>query len=119
LTTTVKAARTRKGSGQQDGSWKPLITPALKRFIQEQIRAFVATENAGRRRYIQHRGGPAGFPQVFDDRTIAFLDYTGHRWFLAVGKRAEAESAPMLLIDYGHRQWVKVRGGTLCRTMPN
>ena len=28
--------------------------------------------------YVQHRGGPAGFMKVLDERTVGFADYSGN-----------------------------------------
>ncbi|MCS5691885.1 hypothetical protein NZK33_07785 [Cyanobium sp. FGCU-6] len=44
--------------------------------------------------YIQHRGGPLGFLQVLDERTLGFADYGGNRQLLTTGHlRADAGAA--------------------------
>ena len=35
--------------------------------------------------YVQHRGGPAGFLRVLDDRTLAFADFRGNRQYISLG----------------------------------
>src|SRR5690606_37650080 len=35
--------------------------------------------------YVQHRGGPAGFVRVLDERTIGFADFRGNRQYVSVG----------------------------------
>ena len=35
--------------------------------------------------YVQHRGGPAGFMKVLDERTIGFADYAGNRQYVSTG----------------------------------
>lgn len=116
FTKSVKAVQTRKGSRrayarmEQGGSWETLVTPALAEFIEAQTSAFLATANAEGQPYIQHRGGPAGFLRVLDDRTIAFADFVGNRQFVTVGNLAENARAHLFLIDYNHRQRVKIWG---------
>src|SRR5262245_56822450 len=88
FTPTVKALQTRKGSRnayermEEKGGWRTHITPNLKAFIEAQASVFLATVNAEGQPYIQHRGGPAGFLRVLDDRTIAFVDFSGNRQYI-------------------------------------
>ena len=76
FTPTVKAVQTRKGSRrsyermEERGSWQTRITPDLAGFIAAQTSIFLATANTDGQPYIQHRGGPPGFLQVLDDKTI-------------------------------------------------
>jgi predicted pyridoxine 5'-phosphate oxidase superfamily flavin-nucleotide-binding protein len=81
FTPSVKAIQEQKGSREayarmeQKGSWATAITPDLAAFIAHQTTAFIATANAIGQPYIQHRGGPAGFLRIIDERTIGFADY--------------------------------------------
>ena len=34
--------------------------------------------------YIQHRGGPKGFLKVLDNKTLAFLDFSGNKQYISV-----------------------------------
>ena len=36
--------------------------------------------------YVQHRGGPAGFVKVFDERTLGYADFRGNRQYISVGQ---------------------------------
>lgn len=116
FTPTVKSLQARKGSRhayermEQGGSWETRITPDLKTFIEEQTSVFLATANADGQPYIQHRGGPAGFLRVLDDRRIGFVDFSGNRQFISSGNLAENPKAHLFLIDYATRQRVKVWG---------
>ena len=88
FTPTVKAIQTRKGSRQayarsEERGWNEEITPDLAAFIAAQTSVFFATANAEGQPYIQHRGGPAGFLQVLDSRTIGFADFSGNRQFIS------------------------------------
>ena len=116
FTPTVKEIQTRKGSRanyarvEERGAWQTEITPDLAEFIAAQTSAFLATVNAEGQPYIQHRGGPAGFLRVLDDKTIAFVDYSGNRQFITQGNLADNNKAHLFLIDYAHRRRVKIWG---------
>ncbi len=116
FTPTVKALQTLKGSRhayarmEEAGSWKTSITPELKAFIENQTSVFLATANAAGQPYIQHRGGPAGFLRVLDDRTIGFADFAGNRQYITLGNLKENPKAHLFLIDYARRRRFKIWG---------
>jgi predicted pyridoxine 5'-phosphate oxidase superfamily flavin-nucleotide-binding protein len=116
FTPTVKAIQTRKGSRhgyarmEQSGSWESAITADLKDFIALQTSFYMATVNADGQPYIQHRGGPAGFLHVLDAHTLAFVDYTGNKQFISQGNLSENPKAHLFLMDYAHRQRIKIWG---------
>jgi predicted pyridoxine 5'-phosphate oxidase superfamily flavin-nucleotide-binding protein len=116
FTPAVKAVQSRKGSrrgyvereGKSD--WATSITADLKAFIEAQTSVFLATANAEGQPYVQHRGGPPGFLRVMDERTIGFVDFAGNRQYITTGNLAENPKAHLFLIDYAHRQRVKLWG---------
>jgi predicted pyridoxine 5'-phosphate oxidase superfamily flavin-nucleotide-binding protein len=116
FTPTVKAIQQRKGSRrnygrmEERGAWPTRITPDLAAFIEAQISVFLATANAEGQPYIQHRGGPPGFLRVLDDRTIGFADFAGNRQYITQGNLADNPKAYLFLIDYAHKQRIKVWG---------
>ena len=116
FTPSVKAVQARKGSRdhygrmEQNGSWANGITPDLARFIEAQTSVFFATANAEGQPYVQHRGGPAGFLRVIDEGTLGFVDYAGNRQYNTQGNLADNPKALLFLIDYAHRQRVKIWG---------
>jgi predicted pyridoxine 5'-phosphate oxidase superfamily flavin-nucleotide-binding protein len=59
---------------------------------------------------VQHRGGPPGFLRVIDDTTLGFVDYAGNRQYVTLGNLADNAKAFLFLIDYAHRQRVKLWG---------
>jgi uncharacterized protein len=134
FTPSVKAVQVRKGSrrsykaADEKGSWETRITADLALFIAEQTSIFLATVNAAGQPYIQHRGGPAGFLRVLDDKTLAFADYSGNRQYITQGNLADNPKAHLFLIDYAHRRRVKIWGeakvieddaALIARLMPN
>ena len=116
FTPAVKAIQARKGSRhgyarmEQSGGWEAVITDGLREFIAAQTSVFLATANAQGQPYIQHRGGPPGFLRVLDDHTLAFVDYAGNKQFISSGNLSENPKAQLFLMDYAHRQRIKIWG---------
>jgi uncharacterized protein len=116
FTPAVKAIQSRKGSRQgyasmeERGSWETRITPELAEFIGRQASVFLGTASSGGQPYIQHRGGPAGFLKVIDDKTVGFADFAGNRQYITLGNLTENPKAFIFLIDYTNRQRVKLWG---------
>ena len=116
FTPTVKAIQSRKGSRrsyarmEENGSWETRIPDDLKAFIETQTSVFLGTVNAAGQPYIQHRGGPPGFLRVVDDQTIGFVDFAGNRQYITAGNLVDNPQAFLFLIDYAHRQRVKIWG---------
>ncbi|TPN49652.1 pyridoxamine 5'-phosphate oxidase [Mesorhizobium sp. B1-1-4] len=116
FTPTVKAIQARKGSRQaysrveERGGWQSVIASDLAAFIEMQTSVFLSTANGVGQPYIQHRGGPAGFLKVLDEKTIGFADFAGNRQFITQGNLADNPQAFLFLIDYAHRRRVKIWG---------
>jgi hypothetical protein len=87
-----------------------LITPELAAFVGAQTSFFLATASRGGQPYVQHRGGPAGFLRVIDQHTLAFADLRGNRQYLSIGNLAENDKVHLFLIDYAHKQRIKIWG---------
>ena len=116
FTPTIKDVQTRKGSREayrrmeERGAWETRITPELAAFVAAQTSVFLATANAEGQPYIQHRGGPPGFLEVRDDKTIAFVDFSGNRQYITQGNLTDNPKAHLFLIDYAQRQRIKIWG---------
>jgi predicted pyridoxine 5'-phosphate oxidase superfamily flavin-nucleotide-binding protein len=116
FTPAVKAVQSRRGSRAAYASaaatrpWADRITPDLAAFIAERDSVYLATANEEGQPYIQHRGGPKGFIQVLDDRTLAFADYRGNRQYITTGNLAGNDRAFLFLMDYAGRQRIKIWG---------
>lgn len=112
FTPAVKAVQARKGSrGTYAGmTMGDTIGANLAAFITARDSVYLASASADGQPYIQHRGGPPGFLHVIDDRTIAFADLRGNRQFISTGNFSENPQAFLFLMDYAHRQRVKIWG---------
>lgn len=116
FTARVKEEQARRGSRaayarlERQGGFETEIGGELAAFVAGQRSAFLATASAAGQPYVQHRGGPPGFLQVLDPRTIAFADFAGNRQYISLGNLAENPKVHLFLIDYAHRQRVKIWG---------
>jgi len=124
FTPSVKALQQARGSRhayarmEQGRGWSSTITDDMRGFIEAQTTLFLATANLEGQPYVQHRGGPAGFLHVLDDRTLAFADFTGNRQFITTGNLADNPKAQLFLMDYAHRQRLKIWGEARVETDP-
>jgi hypothetical protein len=116
FTPAVKAWQARLGSRAgyarmaEKKDWQDKVTPELAAFLAERDSFYIATANAEGRPYIQHRGGPAGFLKVLDDRRLAFADFGGNRQYITAGNLSENDRAAIFLMDYANRRRIKLWG---------
>ena len=116
FTPAVKATQERMGSRrsharmERGGGWQTTVTPDLAEFLADLDMFYLGTATAGGQPYIQYRGGPPGFLQVIDERTLGFADFGGNRQYVTVGNLSENPRAYLFLMDYARRRRVKVWG---------
>src|SRR6516164_3628484 len=89
-TPSVKAAQVANGAGELWANFAGhrdfgRLTDMEGRFIQARDSFYLATVSESGWPYVQHRGGPAGFLQVLDERTLAFPDFRGNRQYISLG----------------------------------
>ena len=124
FTPTVKALQEARGSRrayarmEQGRGFQTGITDDMRGFIEAQTTLFMATANLDGQPYVQHRGGPPGFLHVLDEHTIAFADFTGNRQFVSTGNLVDNPKAQLFLMDYAHRQRLKIWGEARVETDP-
>ena len=124
FTPTVKALQQARGSRQayarmEEGrGWQTGITDEVRGFIEAQTTLFLATANLDGQPYMQHRGGPPGFLHVLDAHTLAFADFTGNHQFVSIGNLSENARSQLFLMDYAHRQRLKIWGEARVETDP-
>ena len=116
FTPAVKAQQERLGSRRAyarmegRGGWSDRITPELAQFVSQRDSFYLGTASADGQPYIQHRGGPAGFLKVLDERTLAFADFSGNAQYISIGNLVENDKAFIFLIDYPNRKRIKIWG---------
>jgi predicted pyridoxine 5'-phosphate oxidase superfamily flavin-nucleotide-binding protein len=77
-------------------------------FIAARDSFFMATVSESGWPYVQHRGGPAGFIRMLDDKTLAVADFRGNRQYITVGNVAAGGRASLILMDYANRRRLKI-----------
>ena len=117
FTPSVKAVQERMGSR---GGYEDVVLPGTPRndafgsaeraFIAARDSFYMATTSETGWPYVQHRGGPAGFLKVLDDRTLGFADYRGNRQYVSVGNLAVDGRVSLFLMDYPNRRRLKIIG---------
>jgi len=116
FTPAVKAIQAKRGSRahftrmEEKGGWRTAITADLAGFLAEARSVYLATASADGQPYVQHRGGPAGFVRVLDERTLGFADFKGNRQYITTGNLAENVKAFIFVMDYAQRRRAKVWG---------
>src|SRR5919198_1725945 len=93
FTPTVRAAQARYG-GKADrlltaSEPNDRLGPDEAAFLRERDGFHLATVGETSWPYVQFRGGPPGFLQVLDERTIGWADFRGNRQYVSVGNLAE------------------------------
>jgi uncharacterized protein len=112
----VKAVQAQRGSRagyariEEKGGWRTIITPELADFLAATRSFYLATASAEGQPYIQHRGGPAGFLHVLDEKTLGFADYAGNRQYITTGNLGENARAMIFVMDYAARRRLKLWG---------
>lgn len=113
LTPSVRAAQAMMGS---DDVWQDFKGPrAFDRFTVDEI-GFIAARDSFYMAsvsetgwpYVQHRGGPAGFLRVLDERMLGFADYRGNRQYISLGNLTADERVSLILMDYPGRRRMKI-----------
>jgi predicted pyridoxine 5'-phosphate oxidase superfamily flavin-nucleotide-binding protein len=109
---SVKAEQSRLGSRAsfEDREWATEITEKLAQFLDAIDTFFLATASADGRPYVQHRGGPPGFLQPLDSRTLAFADFAGNRQYITLGHLKENDRAHIFIPHFATRQRLKLWG---------
>jgi hypothetical protein len=79
-------------------------------FIAARDSFYMATVSETGWPYIQHRGGPAGFVKVLDEKTIGFADFRGNRQYISVGNLANDNRVSLFFMDYPRQARLKMLG---------
>jgi predicted pyridoxine 5'-phosphate oxidase superfamily flavin-nucleotide-binding protein len=114
ITPNVKAAQVANGA---DALWSAEIdrqfdrfTAAEAGFIAARDSFYMASVSETGWPYVQHRGGPAGFLKVVDERTLAFADFRGNRQYISLGNLTANPRVSLILMDYANRRRLKIYG---------
>lgn len=76
------------------------LNPRMREFVARQEMFFLATSDRHGECDNTFRAGPAGFVQVFDDRTLAYPEYRGNGVLASLGNIQENPHVGILMIDF-------------------
>ncbi|WCL55138.1 pyridoxamine 5'-phosphate oxidase family protein [Gimibacter soli] len=112
-TSTVQAAQDANGAGNFWQTFKgdrqfDAFTDAEADFLARRDSFYMASVSESGWPYVQHRGGPAGFLTLLDERTLAFADYRGNRQYITLGNIAGNDRVALILMDYPNRRRLKI-----------
>ena len=116
FTPWVKAAQEHNGSRHAYSRMEAgevhhdVLGPNEAGFIAARDSFYMATVSETGWPYIQHRGGPAGFVRVLDEKTIGLADFRGNRQYVSVGNLQTEDRVSLFLMDYPNRARLKILG---------
>ncbi len=116
FTPEVQAAQEQRGSRQTyeryiaKGPDNDSITPKIEELIRQLDGFYMGTVSSNGYPYIQFRGGLPGFLKVLDEKTLGFADFSGNVQYITVGNLSGNDKAFLFLMDYRHRQRIKIWG---------
>ncbi|MEQ1776203.1 MAG: 2Fe-2S iron-sulfur cluster-binding protein [Burkholderiales bacterium] len=116
FTPAVRAAQTRMGSRKNYESFDRMedrhdtLGPMEQAFIEARDGFYQATVSETGWPYVQFRGGPAGFLKVLDGKTLGYADFRGNVQYVSVGNLHGNDRVAIILMDYAHRQRLKILG---------
>jgi predicted pyridoxine 5'-phosphate oxidase superfamily flavin-nucleotide-binding protein len=82
--------------------------PDERTFIAARDGFYIATIGTTGWPYIQFRGGPIGFLDIRDDRTLAYADVTGNRQYITTGNLHGNHRASLFFMDYPNQTRLKL-----------
>ncbi len=116
FTKEVKKIQTKQGSRNNYGRWEDkedfnhVLSQREADFLTERDSFYMASVNIDGWPYVQHRGGPAGFLKVLDEKTIGFADFRGNRQYVSTGNFATNDKVSLILMDYANQRRLKLLG---------
>ncbi len=116
FTPAIKALQDKHGSRRQyarmenSGPERDQLGSMEREFLAERDSFYIASVGSTGWPYIQHRGGPAGFLKVIDDKTLAFANYSGNRQYISSGNVATDSRVALIFVDYPRQARLKILG---------
>lgn len=79
-------------------------------FITQRDSFYMASVSETGWPYLQHRGGPAGFMRVIDEKTLGFADFRGNRQYVSTGNFQTNDRVSLFFMDYPSQRRLKLLG---------
>jgi predicted pyridoxine 5'-phosphate oxidase superfamily flavin-nucleotide-binding protein len=103
-------SRERYAAMDESANRRDKLTERETTFIESRDHFFQASVSETGLPYVQHRGGPAGFLKVLDERTLGFADYRGNVQYVSVGNLIHDNRVALILMDYANQRRLKLLG---------
>ena len=103
-------SRERYAAMEESANRRDKLTERETTFIESRDHFFQASVSETGWPYVQHRGGPAGFLKVLDERTLGFADYRGNVQYVSVGNLLHDDRVALILMDYANQRRLKLLG---------
>lgn len=116
FTSTVKKVQSEQKSRAGYARWEHgldvnnILSQHEANFILTRDSFYMASVSETNWPYVQHRGGPAGFLNVIDEKTIGFADYSGNRQYISTGNFRNNDRVSLFLMDYPSQTRLKILG---------
>lgn len=113
---TVKALQEIKGSRAAYARFEDApsrgdkIGPDEAVFISQRDSFYMASISETGWPYVQHRGGPAGFLRILDERTLGFADFAGNKQYVSLGNFSQNDRVSLFFMDYANQRRLKLFG---------
>ena len=95
---------------ERGADYNHVLTEHEASFIESRDSFYMASVSETGWPYVQHRGGPAGFVRVLNERTLGFADFRGNRQYVSVGNLRRDDRVALFFMDYPNRLRLKVLG---------
>jgi len=116
FTQSVQALQAERGSRvgyakmEQGDDFNQFISEHEAEFILQRDSFYMASVSETHWPYVQHRGGPKGFMQVLDSRTLGFADFSGNRQYVSAGNFRKNNRVALIFMDYPNKRRLKLIG---------
>jgi ferredoxin-NADP reductase/predicted pyridoxine 5'-phosphate oxidase superfamily flavin-nucleotide-binding protein len=95
---------------QEGDDYNHLLGEREAAFIAARDSFYMASVSETGWPYVQHRGGPAGFMRILDEKTLGFADFSGNRQYVSVGNIKKDDRVSLFFMDYPNRTRLKLLG---------
>jgi predicted pyridoxine 5'-phosphate oxidase superfamily flavin-nucleotide-binding protein len=95
------------GAVRQSG---PSLDAAGRALVENSDLFFMASMHPARGADVSHRGGPAGFVRVVNERTLSIPDYAGNGMFNSLGNLLVDERVGLAFLDVSRERLLRIFG---------
>ena len=106
----AEGSRANYAAMEEGDDYNYLLGDVEANFIAERDSFYMSSVSETGWPYLQHRGGPAGFLRVLDEKTLGFADFSGNRQYVSTGNFLNNDRVALFFMDYPNRRRLKLLG---------